>query len=379
MNLIRSASEKSKDFIDDDPYLKVDLTEQDVKLIAFYLPQFHSIPENDSWWEKGFTEWTNVTKTVPQYNGHYQPHFPTDLGFYDLRNIGIMKRQVEMAKQYGIYGFCFYHYWFAGQRLLETPVNNFLKHKELVYPFCLCWANENWTRRWDGLENEILISQNHSEEDDLAFIEDAARYFKSKRYIKIQGRPLFIVYRPLLFPDPEKTIKIWKEYCRQMDIGDLFVAGIKGFGLEQNDIYGLDALIEFPPFGFYSQDITDSVMLMNSNFSGAIYDYNFCINKDYLHKEKGLIFRGVMPGWDNTARRPDAATIFHDSCPEKYQNWLENAIRFTKDKLPNEQQFIFVNAWNEWAEGAHLEPDRKYGYGNLHATAKALIKSRTRE
>jgi len=375
--LYKQAAGKSVDFVEDVAEFQVNLQEDDIKLIAFYLPQFHPIPENDAWWGKGFTEWTNVTKAVPQFIGHHQPQLPIDLGFYDLRNIEAMRRQIELAHKYGVYGFCFYHYWFAGKRLLETPINNLLEHSEVDMPFCLCWANENWTRRWDGMNHEILIGQQHSPEDDLAFIKDAARYFKDPRYIKVNGKLLFILYRPLLLPDLRQTVELWRDFCRQEGLGELFIAGIKAFGFNKPYQYGLDALVEFPPNSGFAPDITAAFSLFNPDFSGHIYDYTYYAKRKDFFKSQGCVtFQGVMPGWDNTARRPNNPAIFHGSAPAAYQRWLENAICDTKQNASPEHQIVFINAWNEWAEGAHLEPDRKFGYGNLRATANALLKSR---
>lgn len=371
------ASSKSKEFVEYDETLCINLSEDDIKLIAFYLPQFHPIPENDKWWGRGFTEWTNVTKAAPQYWGHHQPQLPIDVGFYDLRNIEVMKRQAELARQYGIYGFCFHHYWFGGKRLLETPVNNLLAASEIKLPFCLCWANENWTRRWDGLNQEVLIAQNHCPEDDLAFIEDVAQYFKDSRYIRINGKPLFIVYRPMLFPQPQETVARWRDYCRRQGIGELFIIGVKAFGFHNPQMADLDATVEFPPNNLYASAIASEFLMMNPNFAGKIYDYTYAVKrKQYFKRDRALTFKTVMPGWDNTARRPNNPTIFHGSEPRIYQEWLEDVIGFTKRHLPQDNQFVFINAWNEWAEGAHLEPDRKYGYGNLQATANAVMNTR---
>jgi hypothetical protein len=384
--LFRNATTKSEEFVEYDEKIQIKLREEDIKLIAFYLPQFHPIPENDEWWGRGFTEWNNVTKAIPQYLGQHQPQLPIDVGFYDLRNIDVMKRQIQLAKQYGIYGFCFHHYWFAGKRLLETPVDNFLKHPELDIPFCLCWANENWTRRWDAKEHEILIAQNHSPEDDVAFIKDMARYFVDSRYIRIMGKPVLIVYRSLRVPNIAETVERWREYCIREGIGEIFIVGVKNYGFDNPRKYGLDALIEFPPHEFQHHNITSDVLLINEKFKGQIYDYAkdierslYYLNKNLQVKRKkdhSIIFRTVMPGWDNTARRPNNPTILHGSNPKKYQEWLESIIAVSKQQLQSEMQMVFINAWNEWAEGAHLEPDRKYGYGNLQATANALIHSR---
>jgi hypothetical protein len=385
-DLFSKASTKSEEFVEYNEKIKIALQEEDIKLIAFYLPQFHPIPENDEWWGRGFTEWTNVTKAIPQFIGQHQPQLPIDVGFYDLRNIDVMKRQIQLAKQHGIFGFCFHYYWFAGKRLLETPVNNFLTHPELDIPFCLCWANENWTRRWDAKEQEILIAQKHSVEDDLAFIKDIAQYFIDSRYIRIKGKPVLIVYRSLRIPNIAETVERWREYCIREGVGEIFVVGVKNYGFTNPQKYGLDAVLEFPPHEFHHHNITSEVLLINENFKGQIYDYAKDIERSlyYLNKnlqvkrkkESSIIFRTVMPGWDNTARRPNDPLIFYGANPQKYQEWLESVIAVCKQELHPEMQMVFINAWNEWAEGAHLEPDRKYGYGNLQATANALINSR---
>ncbi|MDP8217115.1 MAG: glycoside hydrolase family 99-like domain-containing protein [Candidatus Theseobacter exili] len=370
----------------------------DIKLLAFYLPQFHPIPENDEWWGKGFTEWTNVTKARPLFNGHYQPRLPGEFGFYDLRLVDVMKRQVELAKQYGIHGFCFHHYWFSGKRLLETPVDNLLKHPEINLPFCLCWANENWSRGWDGSEEEILIAQNHSSEDDVAFIKDIEKYFRDSRYIRVAGKLLLVVYRASILPEPRATVERWREHCRKADLGELYLVAVQSFGITDPHTYGFDAAVEFPPhtygfdaavefpphtYGFdagvefsphqpsflktlHIEDIVD-------NFTGRIRDYN-TLADIYINKEKSdyLCFKTVSPSWDNTSRRNKRALLYTGSTPDNYQRWLLEACRFTVKNYKKEERFVFVNAWNEWAEAAYLEPDRKYGYAFLNKTAEVL-------
>ena len=356
------------------------LKSDDVKLIAFYLPQFHQIPENDKWWGEGFTEWTNVKKAIPQFKGHYQPHIPGELGYYNLTNKEVMKRQIELAKQYGIYGFCFHHYWFAGKRLLEKPVNMLIENKDLDIPFCLCWANENWTRRWDGLDNEVLIAQKHSPEDDINFIEDISKYFNDTRYIKIDEKPVLIIYRIELFPNPEDTIVRWRKWMEDHGYKGIYLIGAQGFACKNPTKYGLDAAVEFPPNGMYKYNyISSQVSFKNPNFKGNIVDYSYYVNnKLYLKedKEKYNLFKTIIPSWDNTPRRGNKSTIFYNSSPELYKQWLKDIIIYTKTKKNKDEQFVFINAWNEWGEGAYLEPDVKYGYSYLNSTKEAILETR---
>ncbi|GAS84704.1 unknown protein [Paenibacillus amylolyticus] len=374
--LFRAADSKSPHYV---KYKEASLPPQDfdVRLIAFYLPQFHPFSENDEWWGKGFTEWTNVTKAVPQFVGHYQPHLPDELGFYDLRLVDIMKRQAELAKQYGVHGFCFYHYWFTGHRLMERPVDQLLEHPEIDLPFCLCWANENWSRRWDGQENDILIEQKYSSEDDLAFIKDLSRYIKDSRYIKVNDKAVVLVYRPALFPNFKETAQIWREYCREAGIGEIHLLGVS-WGIKHPDEFGLDGLVEFPPHSIHeygSELINHEFNIVNPNFNGLIFDYEKYVNEEkYIFETDYRMYKGVSPSWDNTARKPNNGTIYHKSSPELYKKWLKNAINHTKSTF-DDDKVVFINAWNEWAEGAHLEPDRKYGYAFLEATRESIVET----
>ena len=357
------------------PYKKYDLknTRNDLKLIAFYLPQFHPIPENDEWWGKGFTEWTNVSKALPQFAGHYQPHLPGELGFYDLRISDVQKRQAELAENYGITGFCFYYYWFGGRRILEMPLDRFAGNQAISFPFCICWANENWTKRWDGRDEEILLRQNYEHGDDVNFIKSIFSYIENERYIRVEGKPLIIIYRPSSLPDMKKTAETWRSYCKENGVGDIFLAYTTSSDNFEPEKFGFDAAIEFPPNNIMCKEITDRYILMNKEFSGKIYDYSDLIRRcSEADDVKYQLFRGITPGWDNSARKIKDCKIFQNSTPETFKKWLEDICSFTIGKYPAGRRFIFINAWNEWAEGAHLEPDRKFGYAYLDAIAEVV-------
>ncbi len=346
--------------------------ESGIQLIAFYLPQFHPIPENDDWWGEGFTEWRNVTGAQPLYPGHYQPRLPGALGFYDLRLGEIMQRQIELARKFGIHGFCFHHYWFAGRRLLERPVEQLLANPEMNIPFCLCWSNENWTRRWDGMEGEVLIEQCHSTDDDLAFISDALRYFRDPRYIRIDGKPVLVVYRPQILPDPAETAKVWRSHCREQGL-ELYLVAAQTFGHSDPRPLGFDAAVQFPPHNFKAEEVRKPGVA--ANFQGKIYDYETW-GRTFQQPQPSdagyPLFRCVCPSWDNAARRGLKATVFADATPDKYAEWLEAACLDAIESHPPERRFVFVNAWNEWAEGTTLEPDLRHGYACLNRTSEVL-------
>jgi hypothetical protein len=345
-----------------------------VKLIAYYLPQFHPIPENDEWWGKGFTEWANVSKASPQFLGHYQPRLPGELGFYDLRIPAVQHRQIELAQKYGIHGFCFYYYWFDGKRLLEYPLEQFINDPTINFPFCLCWANENWTRRWDGQENELLMDQKHSPEGDIRFIKDIAPILAHKNYIRINGRPVLIVYRANVLPDPEGTAKRWKEYCKSISVDEPYLIAAQTFFFEDPTKIGFDAAVQFPPHSKSQIDISDKLQILNPNYKGNVVDYKDAWPKfgDFSKKTIYKLFHTVFPSWDNESRKPEQGYTFANSTPNEYQAWLETAIKATLDNTNMDERIVFINAWNEWAEGAYLEPDRKFGYAYLQATMEAL-------
>lgn len=338
------------------------------RFIAFYLPQFHPIPENDKWWGKGFTEWTNVTKAKPLFSSHYQPHLPTDFGFYDLRVRNTRRDQIHVAKEYGIDGFCYHYYWFSGTRLLNQPLDDMLSDPHSDMPFCLCWANENWTRRWDGAEREILIAQQYLPEDALEFIKSVAPFFADSRYIRINGALLLVVYCPQHISESKRILTIWREYCRTAGYGEIHIAAALIYGNEDYVKYGFDSGVEFPPHNSKYKNIADTLPFHEA-FQGTVIAYP-TIAQTYLDRkyQQANVFRSVIPSWDNTARTGNRAFIVIGGTPENYEYWLAEAIRRTRQDFPGQERLIFINAWNEWAEGCHLEPDRKYGRRYLEAT-----------
>lgn len=297
------------------PYQKGELPDPlPATLVAFYLPQFHTIPENDEWWGKGFTEWRNVTRALPQFEGHYQPKLPGDLGFYDLRNVEVMHEQARLAREYGISAFCFYFYWFGGKTLLETPLRNWLNDKTIDLKFCLCWANEKWTRTWDGRGDEILIDQKHSPEDDIAFIEHVAEYMRDPRYLRADGKPILVIYRPGVFELMEVTALRWRDYCRRQGIGEIHLAYVQSFERPRPNDIGFDAAIEFPPNSSTSSVTTSKVSLLNDLYAGTTLDWRE-MAESFIRKPQPdyLLHRGINVGWDNEARRPGAGGRIPDS------------------------------------------------------------------
>ena len=344
----------------------------DPKLIAFYLTQFHPTPENDDWWGRGFTEWTNVTKARPLFDSHYQPHLPTDLGFYDLRVKQTRLDQIEMAKKYGVQGFCYHYYWFSGKRILNEPLDAMLADRAHDMPFCLNWANENWTRRWDAAEHEVLIAQKYLPDDDLNFIKSLVPFFMDPRYIRVDGKPFFMVYRPQHLPNPKKTLNTWREYCRFIGLGEIYLTAALTHGNLDYEQHGFDGGVEFPPHNLRSGNKNDEVVFYET-FVGNAMQYSE-IAQSYVDRRYGEkcnnVFKTVFPSWDNTARTGNRALVTLNGTPRNYEHWLNETVRLAQENYPDQERLVFINAWNEWAEGCHLEPDRVFGKQFLEATLR---------
>lgn len=368
-----------------------------IKPIAIHLPQFHPVPENDAWWGKGFTEWTNVVKGVPRFEGHYQPHLPADLGFYDLRLAEARLAQEALAKEYGVYGFCYYHYWFNGHRLLHEPLDRKLMNPEEDLPFMMCWANENWTRAWDGGDKQILLKQNYSEEDDRNHIRHLIPYFKDARYIRVNDKPIFAFYKPDLFPNMQRTLEIFREEARHEGIELHLIWFERWIGWHGEDVnqMGFDAAIEFQPLSKSMKEFLEHrgtqqpvyrklVKKLNSYKRRVYKKLNLRVSpvkpKDQVISYPDFVdfdlqrknplqkcYPGVSPMWDNSSRRVHLnATILDGSTPEHFRRWYHGkADRF--EGIAGDDRFIFINAWNEWAEGNHLEPCQRWGKAYLEA------------
>ncbi|MES1166729.1 MAG: glycoside hydrolase family 99-like domain-containing protein [Pseudomonadota bacterium] len=348
-------------------------------LLAFFLPQFHPIPENDRWWGKGFTEWSNVNRGRPLFRGHYQPHVPADLGFYDLRVPEVREQQADLARAAGLNGFVYYHYWFNGRRLLERPVNDLLRSRRPDFPFCLCWANEPWSRNWDGNSRQVLMPQSYSAVDDLNHIHWLLEAFADDRYLKIDGRPLFLVYRPSQLPDIRETAAVWRREAVKKGFPDLFLCAVRAFPEEFCDpaIFGLDASVEFKPNGTDRPGNLDSADPLDIGYRlHRVWEYDIVPSHALAQPVPDYpFFTGVCPSWDNSVRRKEGGLILRDSTPEKYGAWLR-AVLDREQLRAQKESLVFVNAWNEWAEGNHLEPCQRWGHGYLDATRAAVQAAR---
>lgn len=349
-----------------------------LKAIAFYLPQFHPIPENDKWWGKGFTEWSNVVRGKPLFRHHYQPRVPADLGYYDLRLEDTIVAQGELAREYGIHGFCFYYYWFNGKKLLNQPIEQLANSTRADVGFCVCWANENWSRNWDGQNRHVLLKQEYSLETNVALMREIIPLMKDPRWIRYNGRPVMVVYRISIIPNWLETARLWREECRKAGLGEIHLCAVR-FGLEtlegQPQDHGLDSYVLFPPHEAPRLDLRDKVEDLHSDFGGEIFDYTAVVEGDLGRYSNGYewpVHRGTMLAWDNTARRLTSARVFHGATPYGFRRWMKNVLDQEMQFNKSSESLVFINAWNEWAEGTYLEPDQRWGRTNLSAFRSAV-------
>jgi len=360
------------------------------RLIAFYLPQYHPIPENDEWWGKGFTEWTNVAKAKPLFKGHYQPHLPADLGFYDLRVPEVREQQAELARNAGIEGFCYYHYWFAGKQLLERPFNEVLASGKPDFPFCLCWANESWTGKWHGAPNKTLISQTYpGPKDHERHFYSLLPYFFDSRTITIEGKPVFIIYNPQELPNSKQFCDQWRELGLAVGLKGLVLLGWDSSGIWDYKKSGFDGAI--------INDFIVRLSILNHRKRGLLFRaYKKVFKRNLYHDLRRLMklpesynyfefiqqslgkyplddnqYPSVVPNWDNTPRSGTNGLVLKGSSPELFSLYLANVLTKIQSR-DHYRKLVFIKSWNEWAEGNYLEPDQKFGHGFLDALREAI-------
>lgn len=375
-------------------------TENTVKLVPLYFPQFHAIPENNEWWGEGFTDWVNVKKGKPQFRGHYQPRVPLGDRYYDQSQKDVIQWQIDLAKSYGIYGFCHYHYWFDGKQLLETPTNIMMASKDLRFPFCLAWANETWSRRWDGRDHDILIKQTHIPEKErwLNHFNYLIKAWQDDRAIKIDGKPVFLIYRSHRIDRIEDMFDFWREQAHQAGLDGLYFIAIKQYEFPIKEVLKhFDAVVQFQPFeAIYSPDFKGPILNNSQRFQSmhrlpepilkafrslrtsffkslTFYDYDQVWEQIIKEKhEQGMTtFPGAFMDWDNSARYKSRATLYRGASPERFEFWFRKLVEGVL-RRPADEHMIFINAWNEWAEGAYLEPDEKYQAKYLEAIQRVL-------
>jgi glycosyltransferase involved in cell wall biosynthesis len=368
------ATQPGPQFEEFDPTIGVGRTPR-AKVLAYYLPQFHPVPVNDRHWGKGFTEWRNLPRALPRFMGHIQPRIPRDLGPYSLTEGDTMRRQIDMARAAGLHGFCFYHYWFDGERVLDAPMERLLADPTLDFPFCLMWANENWTRTWDGAEKEIILRQSYRPEDDIPFVDDLARHMADPRYIRLDGRPLFFIYRPGHIP----TAGAWFDRLRTIFAErhglEPLIFQAQAFGDNDPAAFGADGAIEFPPHKVMNKvpNVSHLATLLDTAYKGDIRAYEKVIEVACDDPAPAFpLIRTVFPSWDNEARRPGRGTIVAGSSPEGFGRWLGWAVEQAVAHPVFGEPVVCINAWNEWAEGAYLEPDVHYGGAYLNALSRVV-------
>lgn len=369
-----------------------------MKPIALYFPQFHEIPENNQWWGQGFTDWTNVKQGYPLFEGHHQPRIPAD-GYYDLSQKAVIAHQIALAKQYGIYGFAIYHYWFDGKQLLEKPKEMILNNPELDIPFCLTWANESWARRWEGKDSELLQEQTYEpiKEKWKAHFDYVKPYLMDRRAIRIDGKPVFQIYRPHLVTQVADMLAYWRDLARQAGIGEMYFMAVKSFDFPDNQILdAFDGVLLFQPHEAVNSKEYKGKQVFLENLLRhcpeswvermraargklrhryVLHPYtkvfDIVLSRSFRYKDKD-IFNMAFLEWDNTARYREKATVYHGCTPEVFADYFTRLVKRESERHSEDKQFVFINAWNEWAEGTYLEPDTDYGYGYLEAVAQAI-------
>ncbi len=352
------------------------------RIIAFYLPQYHPIPENDQWWGKGFTEWTNTGKAKPLFPGHYQPHVPADLGYYDLRVPETRSAQAEMAQEYGIEAFCYYHYWFAGKQILERPLHEVLQSGQPDFPFCICWANQTWSGIWHGSPDRILIEQTYpGEADHRTHFHELLPLLSDKRYLRVDDKPLIVIYRPNDIPDLAGFIQLWKQMAVQAGLAGLhMVATIHGKQPWDFRQYGFDAAVMqyLPPLR------RNTYVSWRQPFKKMFRLYQEKTGKPTIHRYEDVmlemlpdagsaaVYPCLVPNWDNTPRSNSNGLVLQDSTPELFRHQLKKSLKNLRN-VAEDHAIIFVKSWNEWAEGNHLEPDLKFGRAYLEVIRQELL------
>lgn len=353
--------------------------DDDMTFAAFYLTQYHPNYFNDTWWGKGITEWNNVNQAVPQYLGHYQPRKPGELGYYDLRLKEVMQRQIELAKNYGIGAFCFYYYWFDGTRMLEAPLNLFLANQDLDMPFFYCWANENWTKKFTGNDYGVLIGVTQTKENYTRFIDAVLPDMLDSRYFTIDGKPVLSVYRADLLPQIDEVLTLWRQKAWKTIGKELYIIGVQSADPSVDLVgKGFDAESEFQPKQVMNiAPKREDIRFIRKDFGGKVYDYKALVEQRIYKQNYDLdrkVYPAAAPMWDNTPRRDFRGMIFDGSTPALYKQWLKDATVFARENK-NIKNLVFLNAWNEWGEGAYLEPDEYFGYAYLEATAEARLEA----
>lgn len=362
-----------------------------MKIIAFYLPQFHAFPENDKWWGKGFTEWSSVKSAKPIIRGHIQPRIPLNGNYYNLLNEDVMKWQANLAKQYGVYGFCYYHYWFGGKLLMEKPMENMLHNRDIDLPFCICWANENWTRAWSKKSNEVLIAQTYGGQNEWKeHFEYLCQFWRDDRYIKIDGKPLMVIYRPEIIPVLSEMLEYWQILAKENGFKGIVFAyqrseydhrKDKGGDLFQYGIEYQPSLVKRHQDNQVGMLAKRTLNIIFQKFPYPLFRWNaYCSSYDRAWKEILKIIprdEKMLPGafvnWDATPRHKRRGSFYLGATPEKFRRYLSEQIKRAKHIYKKDMIFIF--AWNEWGEGGYLEPDEQYKYGMLEAVREALIEN----